>query len=232
MSYRKLLLLVTLSAALAQCLSGCATSGPHKIETARYRMEEILTTINDEGKNKEVLKKVYSEHEGNRIYKRVTANSTSANSAVGIIFAMKGTYSPAQDSVRNSETIVLLSEDIAWEKSGGKWAQAPSHVVSREKQTYKLILSDAKRNMKKLQDDGMMKFNGQNAHAYTEYDHSASKSVRGYTVYSYTFKEAYTRFYWDDTDQLIGKEIVAPGLRYVVTITYDDSIRVQAPVAR
>jgi hypothetical protein len=221
MSHRKLILLAALFTALAQCLSGCAGEPP-KIATAHYRMEEILTTGNGT-----VLRKVYSEHDEDRTYRRVAA-SAGAPPNVAVValeaFALNSTYSLPQDGshqpTRQVETIVLLSDGAAWEKVNGKWKQAPVSALTMERKSRRQILDDAKLDMQKFEDDGMVKFNGRDAHSYSKYR------------YGYVYRDAYTRFYLDKTGQLIGKEIVEPGLRYVATITYDDSIRVQAPAAR
>jgi hypothetical protein len=121
----------------------------------------------------------------------------------------------------HGEFVVL--PDGMWMKMGAQWSKPPVDMSGMVKQFVPLG-EEVLRSSKNVADDGATTWQGQSAHAYS-YD--TDMSVMGMHV------TGHTKLYLNAAGQVIGSETdsVAMGHKThaVQSISYDDSIRVNAP---
>jgi hypothetical protein len=132
------------------------------------------------------------------------------------------TYERIHAKTEHAEFIVL--PEGTWMKTGGSWNKPPVDVSSMVKHFLPLS-EEVVRSAKNVTDDGMTTWQGQPAHAYS-YDTDAT--------FMGIHATGHAKSYLNAAGQIVGSEIdsVAMGKKThnVQTITYDDSIRVKAPM--
>ena len=132
------------------------------------------------------------------------------------------TYERIHATTEHAEFIVL--PEGTWMKTGGGWTKPPVDMSSMVKRFLPLS-EDVVRSAKNVTDDGMATWQGQPAHAYS-YDTDAT--IMGIHA------TGHAKSHLNASGQIVGSEIdsVAMGKKShsVQTITYDDSIRVKAPM--
>ena len=122
------------------------------------------------------------------------------------------------------ETIML--PDARWMRAGdGKWMKSPANPNRPNmKGTEATMRDEMLRNAKSVRDEGMTTFNGQPVRAYqADFD----MNMGG------THVTSHGKFYLNAAGRLVGSESDGEAMgkksHTVQKITYDDSIRVQAP---
>jgi hypothetical protein len=118
---------------------------------------------------------------------------------------------------------MILLPGVTWMRTDGQWTKSPidmSAMVKRMEPMGEEMLHNAKN----VRDEGLTTFNGRTAHAYSMDVDMSMLGIRS---------TSHNKVYLNSTGQLIGMESNGEAMGHtshaVQSITYDDSIRVQAP---
>jgi hypothetical protein len=132
------------------------------------------------------------------------------------------TYDRIHATTDHAEFVVL--PEGTWMKTGGGWTKPPVDMSSMVRH-FLPVSDEVVRSARNVSDDGMTTWQGQPAHAYT-YDID--------TMIMGIHATGHSKTYLDATGQIIGSEIDSVAMKKkthtVQMITYDDSIRVKAPM--
>ncbi|MCL2872763.1 MAG: hypothetical protein FWF41_07300 [Betaproteobacteria bacterium] len=157
---------------------------------------------------------------------RYRAEMTITDEKGSVIKSVVEHDGPDRSHMKMDTHEMIMLPDARWMRAGnGKWMKSPSDPNRPNMKNSEASMRDKMlRNAKEVRDEGMTTFNGQAVRAYhADFD----MDMGGLHVISHG------RFYLNAAGQLVGSESDGEALgkksHTVQKITYDNSIRVQAP---